>query len=164
MQSDELDRLLDAALAGYGSAEPRIGFESRVLARVRMEKPRLVIRWATVAAALAALMMVVLFWPRRVAEFPLPNPTRVRVPAGFEIAVAHAGRPLSIQHPALRRKSVPKLEQFPRRIALTEQEKLLMMLPNSPELAKSLVSGERSTAIEPIQIRELQLEKLNKDE
>ena len=39
-KQDELDRMLDATLAKYAAAEPRAGFEERVLANLRAERAR----------------------------------------------------------------------------------------------------------------------------
>jgi hypothetical protein len=60
---DELDRILDAALAKYATAEPREGLEGRILAALRTERTRLTKptwwRWS-VMAALAAVIVVAL--------------------------------------------------------------------------------------------------------
>jgi hypothetical protein len=58
-QPDELDRLLDEALASYSSEEPRPGLERRVLKRVRAERaPRRFgwWRWAVAVPVLASLL------------------------------------------------------------------------------------------------------------
>jgi hypothetical protein len=62
-KQDELDRILDAALAKYAAAEPREGLEVRVLATLRAERARLPNRtsWRwSVMAALAAVVVVAL--------------------------------------------------------------------------------------------------------
>jgi len=65
---DDLDSILDQALAGY-IADPKPGLERRVLARVRRSNWRIWVALSTVAAA--ALLFV--SWPTRVVS-PKPVP------------------------------------------------------------------------------------------
>ncbi len=62
-KQDELDRMLDAALAKYAAVEPRTGLEDRILANLRAERTRVPDRawWRwSVAGALAAVVVVAL--------------------------------------------------------------------------------------------------------
>jgi anti-sigma-K factor RskA len=61
-KQDELDSILDTALAKYAAAEPRTGLEDRVLANLRAERTRIPVhagwRWS-VAAVLAVVIVAV---------------------------------------------------------------------------------------------------------
>ena len=57
---EELDRVLDAALAKYAAVEPRTGLEERVLANLRSAAPSANgtwWRWSFAAAAAAVLLI-----------------------------------------------------------------------------------------------------------
>src|ERR1700674_4092802 len=80
LQSDALDRQLDAALARYAAVEPRVGLEERILANLRAQRKhdpaRGWWRWAAVGA-LAVVIILVLFlsWRTRKPELvQAPNP------------------------------------------------------------------------------------------
>src|SRR4051812_23921312 len=84
---DELDNLIDGALAQYASAEPLAGIEQRVLDRVHLaESRRRRWRWTLVLAApaVAAALLVVLapqHKPEPVAVVaPTPAPDVVPTP------------------------------------------------------------------------------------
>src|SRR5215472_2559365 len=56
---DELDRLLDAALASYANVDPRPGLDERILANLRSEHPVAHAWWYWgLATALAAILVV----------------------------------------------------------------------------------------------------------
>ena len=54
----ELDDWLDQAVAGYGKADARPGFEARAIANLnaRLEKNKWYFRWIPIAAAAAAVL------------------------------------------------------------------------------------------------------------
>jgi hypothetical protein len=154
-KQDELDRILDAALAKYAAAEPRVGIEGRVLATLRAEGTRLTKpawwRWSVIAA-LAAVIVVVLALASRsgkrfhpvVANHPLPaepaakeNPQIATNGDGKEVRPqkrsARRGKSVRRSQPEIviaanpgsPKLSSPKLDQFPSPQPLSEQEKIL---------------------------------------
>lgn len=62
-ENKRIDEWLDAALKGYGVAEPRPGLENRIFANVRAERRRATVRgwrrWPAVAAMAAVLLISV---------------------------------------------------------------------------------------------------------
>jgi hypothetical protein len=141
-KGDDLDRVLDTALAKYAAIEPRTGLEERILANLRSgEVPAANSTWWkwSLAAAVAAVLLVAIAvaWRPRSPSLPVianhPAPaqrTEPRIEAPIEAAGrdsnAIAQRPRST---ALRRKAtavaVPKLDQFPSPQPLSEQEQIL---------------------------------------
>jgi hypothetical protein len=145
MKRDEIDRVLDAALAKYASAEPRQGLDERVLANLRAEQARLPDRawWRwSVMAALAGLVVVAvtLTWRTarpshavvahrsptttpnlehpapRVASGAGPNDIHPQTPGRATRRATHRN------HQAIVASPNPKLDQFPSRQQLSEQE------------------------------------------
>src|SRR5579864_993990 len=61
-KQDELDRMLDGALAKYAAAELRAGLEERVLVNLRAEQARVPDhawwRWRAIAAVAAVILVV----------------------------------------------------------------------------------------------------------
>lgn len=143
---DELDRVLDVALAKY-AAEPRAGLEERVLANLRAETARgaerVWRRWCVLAAVVAALVIVAaLSWrPGRSARptnhVAIAMPTTQ--PASTQVAASGEPREVRLQAGHALRKTrrhrapdavvaaQPKLEQFPSPQPLSEQERALAM-------------------------------------
>ncbi len=142
---DELDRALDAALAKFAAVEPRAGLEQRVLANLRTA-PRQVPdhawwRWGVMAAVAAMLLVAVALGWRTgkpphpaVADHPSPasqgpqprrqvvsngheNEVQPHVPHHLQTATHHAQLPVVA--------AVPRLEQFPSPLPLSEQERIL---------------------------------------
>ena len=151
LDSDPLDRELDAALARFAAVEPRAGLEERVLASLRAERkrpaPHAWWQW-TALAALAAMLLVALtlLWrsgERRrdnVARYPSPAHTMQHsVSNGTQVAAnrgrdqMRVSRPVSVRKPRahIPRQaravvaSRPRLDQFPSPRPLSEQEKIL---------------------------------------
>ena len=141
---DELDRVLDAALAKY-AAEPRAGLEERVLANLRAERTRGAERawwrWGVLAAvATLAIIAVALNWKpdgrahpgtRVAATTPTTQPARTQVATNREQrgvrsrlagtarkATRHVSIPITVS-------ARPKLDQFPAPQPLSEQEQAL---------------------------------------
>jgi len=143
---DELERMLDAALAKYVVVEPRAGIEERVLANLRSEQARTARyswwQWSLAAAVTAVLIVAVALGWRSMMKRPHwanHAPTSVQGPRTHATRTANrdgnsADRP---RQAAIRRavrthpqaKSVaaayPKLDQFPSPQPLSEQEKIL---------------------------------------
>jgi len=138
--SDELDRILDAALEKYASAEPRAGLEDRILATLHSaEIPVSHGAWWhwSLAAVLAALLVVLAIGLRstrtreKVAD--TNTPPAQTVPAQSESPRVHhddgAGSHTPIHFAARHHNPAapknPKLDQFPSPHPLSEQEQLL---------------------------------------
>jgi hypothetical protein len=146
--ADDLDRVLDAALATYASVEPRPGLEQRVMANLSTaaHRRRTVVSWHWGLAAALAIVLVIagLAWRSSrtsrpaIATHPHVGVSKdARQESSAKInravpAVSHAGVRRVIRRdkkPPRSMKtlvtSAPKGEQFPSPQPLSEQEKLL---------------------------------------
>ena len=145
---DELDRVLDAALAKYAAGEPRDGLEERVLANLRTEQARVPDRtwwrWPStvaIAAVVVVVLALTLRWDKPsppIAVNHSSTPSAAPKERGTEI-VSNAQksglrpvRPSSARtqtmRPSPREVAIarsPKLDLFPSPQPLSEQEKLL---------------------------------------
>jgi hypothetical protein len=172
---DEIDHMLDAALARYAAVEPRLGLEERVLANLRAQQAQLVNRvwrrWGI--AAVAASFVVLAFTLNWRLQHP-PHPPIANHPAvtthpvpkfGTEVARNNANpvRPRPARtHSAIRHRSpatiiavAPKLDQFPSPQPLSEQEKILARyITNDPEQA-GLIAEARMDALRRDQEEEM---------
>ncbi len=147
-RNQQLDAMLDEMLANYSAVEPRPGFEQRLAATLRGTQPE---RrwfefggwaWGMVATATALLLIATyVFWPapkpgpQQAVKAPqkelMPMETgQVAQPKQPEVAGAGGA---TLKHQAVHRSravmanaAVPKLETFPARAPLTNEEKLLM--------------------------------------
>jgi hypothetical protein len=146
--ADDLDRVLDAALAKYASVEPRPGLEQRVMANLSTAErdTQTLVRWVWGVAAALAIVLVVAGIAWRSGRTSRPD--IARHPPG--IVSKHAPQEslakTSEAMPAVRNRrvrrvirrernapqtmktlitSAPKSEQFPSPQPLSEQEKLL---------------------------------------
>ena len=139
---DDLDRLLDAELTKYSAVEPRKGLEERILANLQAERRRPVShgwwRWGVAAAVAVLLVALSVAWrwgkasrPPVVRQVPIA-PYITREP---EKQMA-SSKSVAPRRPAHRRSqpaastqpvvaAVAKLDEFPSRQPLSEQEKLL---------------------------------------
>jgi hypothetical protein len=163
---DELDELIDRALARYVEAEPVAGLGDRVLQRVRAADRHIGGRWAWWAVPSAALLGAV----------ALIHIWNGRVPVKTEAVQADKGAsavilPVSVPprwsfdarwHSRARRAShLPKLENFPARTPMTEEERALVRLVSqSPNQAVRLFSQDERNPMEPIKIEPIQIEPL----
>ena len=148
MKGDELDAVLDDALASYTLREPREGFSVRAMARVRAEGPAQRWSWrslATAALALTILAATVVMW-RNEAEAPVQVHIAKRVPVV----------------PAIRKVERPcVVKRVPRRDSLTpEQRALLAFAQQAPEAARQMAQPDIPLEIEEINIRPLQIDGL----
>lgn len=133
------DRLLEKALAGYASEEPRPGVEQRILARVAARRSGAV--WMLPACAVVAASLVVIVTAQRHERVPIPLP-----PAPVPVAVvAPAPEP-----PVTVRHEQPKPSRFPSPAPLTREERAWLTLSDT-----GVVAGLQPGEIEPIQIEEL---------
>ena len=160
---DDLDRVLDVALAKYASVEPRAGLEKRIVANLRAADRRPGRRswwiWGFAAVAAIVLVAATLTWRSWTAHPPIanhpPNPQQVPISPKF---ASREGSNVASRKPATRatvrrayRHDVvatnPKLDVFPSPLPLSEQEKILAAyIENFPEHA-ALVAEARMDAL-----------------
>jgi hypothetical protein len=141
---DELDRMLDAALAKYATAEPRPGLEDRVLANLRTERTRVPVhawwRWSVSAMLAVAVIALALVWRSGKSSLPLvaDHSTALmqstKEPAKQPASNSERGGVRSVEPGRARDKTghhshlpvevapYPKLDQFPSPQPLSEQE------------------------------------------
>jgi hypothetical protein len=164
---DELDHTLDAALARYAAVEPRAGLEGRILARLltasEPDRDRAWWRWSVMAAVAAVLLVTVtLGWRIGMPTHPvvadrLSPASRVLQPGKQDVlhwdkCVVHPHVPHHVQTATHRAQlsvaaAVPRLEQFPSPLPLSEQEEILASyVSRYPEHAV-LVARARAEAL-----------------
>jgi hypothetical protein len=175
MQSNpDLERMIDAALPGYSSAEPRPGLEERVLARALDAKPRVPrISWQLWFAVPAfAVLLIFLILPRthhqplRPIQSSSANlPTTVRS-APETIAAPHVVPTAKKAHPRLsptvlaaEPRSLPRLEVFPSPSPLTAEEQTLVAYSRAQFQALQ-TKPNTDVEIDPIYLAELEIEPL----
>lgn len=174
---DELDRMLDAALAKYATAEPRPGLEERVLANWRAERARVPDRawWrCSVIAAVMAVFLATLALTWRSDKHPhlvvanrpalTTQPPKERAMQTVSNAQSNGVRPV---RPNATRKVAappspptvaiarpPKRDRFPSPQPLSEQEKILQSyVAENPEQAV-LLARARTEALRQDQLEE----------
>jgi len=145
-QDDALNRQLDAALATYAAAEPRSGLEARILAHMRSEREQAPLRawwrWAvTGVLAVAIIVAAALAWKWErlrpvLVEHHAPAIKQDAQAATTPMVAGNQKITRTLELPAPRRApgkirahahggEQPRLEQFPSRQPLSEQEKIL---------------------------------------
>ena len=170
----ELDQLIDAALPGYAEADPRPGFEQRILANALAERRSALgpfVAWALTVSAIGCLLLFMIL-----RHNPMPSHREVQHPTdsantpdtSLPPAVAPDLPPhIVISRPSQERakpaaaEALPKQDVFPTPSPLTAEERTVVALsqipaqlpapPNSP-IASSSISE-----IDPIRIAELQI-------
>jgi hypothetical protein len=175
MQNDrELDRMIDAALPGYSSAEPRPGLEDRVIARALVEKPRffrIAWQWSLALPAFAALL-VLLFLPRTrhqplepIQRVPRSSPT-VALSAPETTPAPHAVSKAKKTHPSLPvttlaadQQPLPKQQVFPTPSPLTAEERTLVAY-SRVQFRELPTKPTTNVEIDPIRVAELQIKPL----
>jgi hypothetical protein len=146
---DDLDRLIDDALAGYSSAEPLAGLEQRVLRRVRTVRRR---HWWGLALIPAAAVLVLALLPARHVDVAMAPP-RIVEPQPIGAATVMERLP---QAPKRHRTAPPnpKRESFPTVSPLTPEEQALVELARTtPEQLPPPPAQELE--IKPIEIAPL---------
>lgn len=137
----QIDKMLDSLLAGYSSAEPRPGLETRILANLRDAESREASRgwwkfkWLWAAAALAALIVAgVLIGGKRHAAPPSHTVVQTAQPAVQQPVFQQPSvQQPSVQLPAVQ-SSVPAVVGQERVI---RRQKTLAPLPQNAMLALS---------------------------
>lgn len=183
IECDGLDRALDAALAKYSAAEPRVGLEQRILAHLRSERDsvpsRLWARWSPVSVVAAVLIVaaaatawrlnsptksVMQKHPSAPAETVQTSATQVATTRPIRTyGPVDPGRTLRTRrHSAPQLALVaaePKLDQFPSPRPLSEQEKLaLEYITRFPEEA-SLIAQAQTSLLRQQEMEETQGQK-----
>jgi hypothetical protein len=167
-KQDELDRVLDAALAKYAVVAPRAGLEERLLSSLRAEQARVPDRawwhWI-VAGALAAVIVAVMLVAWRsgrpqapvIADHP-STPAPSVPPSGAQIA-SNSGAirksPLRRSSPKVEIAAVPKLDQFPSPQPLSQQERILVNYVEQYPERSVLLARARSEALRQDQLEEM---------
>jgi hypothetical protein len=143
---DELDKILETALASYTAREPRVGFSARTLARVRAEAPEHRWNWlsyATAVLALTSLAATVVMW-RNEAPAPVRAATAERVPVAPAVLMTESPR---------------TVQGSSRRDRLTaEQRALLTFAQEAPEVARQLAQPDKPLEIEEVNIQPIQID------
>jgi len=146
-RDQQLDGLLDSALAQYGAVEPLHGMEERVLGRLREEPARRAWwMWGGAAAAvLAAVVVAVLLarpaeqkpvrrgtagrQPEVVSPVPPPAPTQAvhqsTAPKTEVVVAQHAGGTRKQSGTSVASDDLPRRAVFPTPTPPNEQERLL---------------------------------------
>lgn len=153
---DDLDRIIDGALAGYSVAEPLEGIERRVLNRVRTEGRRKRVYWGlALACAVASVVAFVVLRPLGV-PVPPPSVAAIRpVQAGYEPAAGGEPAP----HVKVRRaRKLPRVRQFPLPAPLSGEERaLLALVERHPAEAQQAFAELRKRGEEPLEIQPIQI-------
>lgn len=164
---DELDRLIDGALASYSSAEPLAGLEGRVLNRVRVARAarRWMFAWGLgLAVAASVVVAPVVVWTEREA---VPKPVEVgQVKRAFPTATARLPRLVPKRVSVKRSRGpnpLPKLDQFPTPTPLTAEERALLALVEHNPKEAQMFADLQKRAEEPIEIQEIQIAPLRID-
>ena len=165
---DEVDRLLDATLAKYATAEPRPGLEERILANLRAEQtksPRHAWwHWslvATSAIVLIAVVAVALRWSRP-SNPPIVNRIPVVTqsqPQKRELAqqstlkpATRKARPRSVMRSSQEPNAVadvPKLDRFSSPQPLSAEEAALAQyVTNFPKEARFVAEAQEEFELE----------------
>src|SRR5258708_5237742 len=131
-KDQHLDKMLDSLLADYSSAEPRPGFEARILAWVQQRQRRkLTLGWIFAGGLTTASAVVAITLSHRMA---LPEPPAIITSATSVPAVVRPAREAVRGAAGVRRApeaptpvvAEVKQEVFPSPTPLTEQEKMLL--------------------------------------
>jgi len=172
------DEILDKALANYSHAEPRLGLEGRVLARLDEEKqsPARVWKWAWAPAAAALLIAGGLYLSRPRPQGPaIPNvavktnppvtaaPTQPQPPV---VKAAAQTKPrVGARAQAAPRAAVAaaRLPQFPAPQALSEQDRLLLAYVRLHPQAAAQQAEATAQPLAEMKIRPLEIPPLSPD-
>ncbi len=178
---DELDRLLDRALARYAAVEPRPGLEDRTLATLHTESSQPAKRWwrwGMVAATAAALAVAIALAfrserpPRPVLvkrspapEIVLPEPRHNNEAVKERAQFAHNQKPARTHsRPATAAVALnPKLDVFPSPRPLSEQERILKnFIQQYPRDAALIAEARMESLRQDQEEKQAQLESDNK--
>jgi hypothetical protein len=167
---DELDRVIDGALASYTGAEPLAGLEERVLNRVRVAQPvrRRVFAWAfglAFAVLLVVVGIVIRTERRTVPRSEVAQVANVAPPPAIKEPPVVLKRVARIAHRRVAKVSaLPKLDQFPAPSPLTTEERALIALVERDPKQAQMFADLQKQADEPIEIQGIQIAPLENDE
>jgi hypothetical protein len=177
---DDLDILLDAALATYADPGPPPGLTSRIIASAHgIDSRRRPVRWLPWAVpALAALVLIVAFFARytlthRTALPPVaqlsPRPSEhVLTTSDPAIAIqqtvvrSNSPRTVKTMYVANPQQPLPRLEVFPTPTPLTSEEQALVALANRNlgDITQSFARNQ-TQPVQPLGIAAIQIPPLN---
>ncbi len=162
---DELDRMIDGALADYSDVEPRVGLEERILNRARVARARRRRMFAWGLAFAVAASVVVVGIGIRTEQRPVPKPAAVVKAANVAPpvpAIKRAARiPARVR--AKRPKALPKLEQFPAPTPMTAEERAFVAFVKRDPTEAQQIFAEMQKRDEPIEIQPIQIPPLRSD-
>ena len=182
-----VDELLDATLARYRRAEPRLGLEERVLTRLRSEQqPQPWLGWTWRLAAGVAVFAIVLataHWarrtvlapgtPARISQSTSTEPSKLASsaspswPEATKRAASHPAGPSisrTVSQAASRRAGAePRQDIFPSPAPLSKEERLLLSYVKLGPPTDSMGLPKGSEEIEEIQIPPLEIAPLKSE-
>jgi len=164
-KQDELDSILDTALAKYAAAVPRPGLEDRVLANLRTEQTRTPApawwRWSVAGALAVVIVAVALAWRSGKSSLPVvadhstAQMHGTKEPAKQIVSNGERGGVRSVEpgparnntghhsRPPVEIAIPPKLDQFPSPQPLSEQEIALARYAHQfPQEATLIARGQ----------------------
>jgi len=172
---DELDDLIDGVLPGYSSAEPLERLEARVLQRVQAagaaRRSPWFYRLGFAIPALTALLLAGVAlrtgWHPQSRATNVAQEAAVSVPSspipGPQLSPAPAIQVVEPMHSAPAR-SLPKEEQFPAPMPITDEERALVAwVGRAPLEAEEAFADLRKRSAEPIEIQPIQIPPLQSD-
>ena len=176
---DDLDALLDEALATYADVEESSNLSVRVLAAIRKSEDHKTSRrwlpWAIALPVAAAVLIAVLVSPHRsrsressqisqVATQPAPNSPKavVETPSHAVRAVRPPrARTTNEVRSAIHKLPVPKQAVFPAPQPLSREEQALVSLANTRPSVAAQSIAESSQPVEPLSIAAIHIPPLN---
>ncbi len=171
---DELDDLIDGVLPGYSSAEPLEGLEARVLHRVQAagaarRSPwfcRLGLAIPALAALLLAGIALRMGWNSQSRATNVTQKAAVSVPASLTPLQPSPAPAIQVVEPkhSVPVRSLPKEEQFPTPVPITDEERALVAwVGRAPLEAEQAFADLRKRSAEPIEIQPIQIPPLQSD-
>jgi hypothetical protein len=156
---DDLERILDEALASYPGTEPLAGMEGRILERIRLAEVarRKAPAWhllLTYALAVLAFVGLVTVLMRRDAPRPSTLTAKVSPAPGAPIRAPSLEERPARMSPVRRRRTTAAVKQrvFPTPAPLTQEEHLLQRLARTnPDEAAQAFDSLRQNA-KPIEV------------
>ena len=170
-QPDELDRLLDEALASYSSEEPRPGLEQRVLARVRAEAaPRRFgwWRWGVAIPLLASLLVVAIAYRSKPQATSRERDLASAKPPATVVAAPAKPRPdtprraRSVHRAVVAHSALPRRDVFPLPTPLSPEERaVLNLVRRFPDQARRVLIDANDRSNQPIEIPGIEIPPLS---
>jgi len=177
---DDLDALLDEALATYADIEESSNFSVRVLAAVRQNENRRAARgwlpWAIALPVAAAVLIAMLVSPHRTTSRESRSISQVATPsvvpripeAAMEITphVIRTVRPLRTRatnevRSAIHKLPVPKQQVFPTPQPLSREEEALVFLAHRNAAVPAQLIDASSHDVKPLSIAAIHISPLN---